>query len=173
MTDNHTNFKAWYVETLDILYAHEAAGFPILMITFPLLERYLTNKVCSSSSSKYDDLFLIFPELGNTETAKVFWNVYRDSLLHNASLSRPGRSTVPFAWITSDKPNISIEPDGNFLINPVDFSKRVVQTIEADFATFVGDKKLWQPPTVQSNQESNRRSGPTQVGSSNWINRKL
>lgn len=174
MTENRTNFEVWYKESLAILYDREEAGFPILMITFPLLDRYLAKVVSSGQQPSTDDALLkIFSELNDLPTAKLFWNVSRNSLLHDVSLSRPNRrnNQTPLAWVTHDKCNISIDQDGNFWINPVDFSKRVVQTIEADFSTFEGKQKEWPLPTVQTEKES-RRSGPVQVGSVNWLSSK-
>lgn len=165
MSDNRINFISWYAETLNILYGREEAGFPILIITFPLLERYLTNKKMPDGKPNRNKALLdIFPELHDVPTAKVFWDISRNSLLHNVSLSRPhyGKGQ-PSAWITHGTGDISIDSDGNFWINPVDFSKRVVQVIEADFSTFEGEPSSWGLPIIQENAAS-YRSGPAQVG---------
>lgn len=39
MNDHGKNFKAWYVEILRSLYPQREAGFVILFVAFPLLER--------------------------------------------------------------------------------------------------------------------------------------
>ena len=41
---HHDNFRAWFSKILEGLYSVQDAGFPILMISFPLLERYLREK---------------------------------------------------------------------------------------------------------------------------------
>ena len=41
MATDRENFQAWFVKPLKKLYKNPDAGFPIMMIAFPLLERYL------------------------------------------------------------------------------------------------------------------------------------
>jgi hypothetical protein len=45
MSDHLENFRSWFVQVLEQLYQQRAAGFAITMIAFPLLERYLRQKV--------------------------------------------------------------------------------------------------------------------------------
>jgi hypothetical protein len=45
MSDSRENFDAWFVNVLESLYPRREAGFVILMIAFPLLERYLRQRV--------------------------------------------------------------------------------------------------------------------------------
>ncbi len=40
-------------------------------------------------------------------------------------------------WVSHDNPMITIE-DGTFWIHPVDFTKKVIETIQNDFKTFEG-----------------------------------
>ena len=44
MTSNIENFKSWYVQVLEMLYEHRDAGIAVLMISLPLLERYIRRK---------------------------------------------------------------------------------------------------------------------------------
>ncbi len=44
MDNNLNNFRSWYSNILHDLYSKQDAGFIILMISFPLLERYLREK---------------------------------------------------------------------------------------------------------------------------------
>ena len=44
MSGNFDNFKAWYVQVLEGLYDKRDAGIAVLMISLPLLERYLRRQ---------------------------------------------------------------------------------------------------------------------------------
>ncbi len=41
MNTDLANFRAWYVDTLNQLYPRRESGIAVLMLSFPLLERYL------------------------------------------------------------------------------------------------------------------------------------
>ena len=152
MASDLENFKDWYVKTLLKLYPERYSGFPILMIAFPILERYLRNKNGIShkdnklSDGCMDDLRNMFPVLHATEVARKFWNVFRNGILHQVTLSRENRNGVrmPEGWLSHDiNSAIVIESDGSFLIHPVLFTKQIVDIIENDFGTFEkGSTKL-------------------------------
>lgn len=156
MSEHFDNFKSWYIATLERLYPHRDAGFAMLMITFPLLERYLRKKVELSPKDNLSDLFYaelasLFPVLSNNSTAKDFWQVYRNGLLHEVTLSRQNRSgnEMPLGRVSHDKPMVSIE-DGSFWIHPVDFTKKVIEAIQNDFKTFEGvEDSISKLPKVQ------------------------
>ena len=44
MKDNHNNFVRWFEEPLSNLYKNPHAGFAILILSLPILERYLREK---------------------------------------------------------------------------------------------------------------------------------
>lgn len=145
MNAHRDNFYAWYKKVLDLLYPHQDAGFAILLIAFPLLERYLRQRTGLTSDQPlsdafFDELVRLFPPLTTATTARNFWQIYRNGLLHEITLSRQARrgTPMPVGWVSYDKPLITIESDGSIWINPVDFSKHVMAKIEADFATFEG-----------------------------------
>ncbi len=145
MNMHRANFDAWYKGVVDLLYPQRDAGFAILLITFPLLERYLRQRTGLTSDQTltdefYNHLTQLFPELKTSAIAKSFWQVYRNGLLHEIALSRQTHkgTVLPTGWVSHDKPLITIEVDGSMWLNPVEFSQRVVATIEADFATFEG-----------------------------------
>lgn len=144
MNENFDNFSSWYKAILEHLYPCRNAGFAILMIAFPLLERYLRKKFKLSpkdnlSDSCYAELALIFPVLSNASTAREFWQVYRNGLLHEVTLSQQNRNEkeMPVGRVSHDKPMITFK-DGSFWIHPVDFTKKVIETIQNDFKTFEG-----------------------------------
>lgn len=143
MNAHSANFDAWYKKVLDLLYPHRDAGFAILLIAFPLLERYLRQRTGLTSDQSltdpfFDELVRLFPTLKTATMARNFWQIYRNGLLHEITLSRQARSgtPMPVGWVSHDKPLITIETDGSIWINPVEFAKHVIATIEADFATF-------------------------------------
>ena len=144
MASDFDNFKAWYTDTLEKLYPYRNSGFGILMIVFPLLERYLRHKNGLShkdnlSDGCMDELRRIFPVLPTIEAARKFWNIFRNGILHQVTLSRENRSgtLMPEGWLSHDiNSAINIESDGSFLINPVHFAKHIINKIESDFATF-------------------------------------
>jgi hypothetical protein len=140
---NHQNFKDWYANVLEGLYANGNAGFPIMMIAFPLLERYLREKSGSYEEVKLNDEFFlrfkeIFPEVGSKENAVDFWQAYRHGILHQGAVSQKKRKGVrlPSGWLSHDFGVIVVDDDGNFCVHPVKFAKRVIQVIEKDFTTF-------------------------------------
>lgn len=156
MNTHCDNFKAWYKKPLELLYPDRDAGFAILLIAFPLLERFLRKKKGLTSSqdlsnSFFDELATMFPVLGSGVTARQFWQIYRNGLLHEVTLSRQNRggTAMPTGWLSHDKPMVSVESGGDVWVNPVDFAKRVIAVIEADFGTFEGSPTVSDLPTVK------------------------
>jgi hypothetical protein len=142
-------FKKWYVEILNGLYPNRDAGFALLMIVFPLLERYLRGKhsiPLGGSIGKGGEagLLIIFPELKTKRNAGAFWKVYRHGLLHQVTLFTKNivGSSLPACRITHDIPiEIAIEADGTYTLNPVLFAKKVIELILSDFDTFKNEQK--------------------------------
>jgi hypothetical protein len=140
------NFRAWYVKILESLYPTRDAGIAALMITMPLLERYLRQKNGRTPEQELDGacmetLRAIFPALPDVATARSFWAVYRHGFLHQATLSlrtRRGAALPPGSLTHDTSVPIAIAADGSFELHPVFFSREVVAAIERDFAVFVG-----------------------------------
>lgn len=153
MSGNFDNFKAWYVQILEGLYEKRDAGIAVLMISLPLLERYLRRKHKLAPAENMTDaamggLCAMFPALGSVTQARAFWNVYRNGFLHQATVSRntKGGASLPDGWLTHDIAEpIRVEHDESFTVNPVQFSKVIVDTISGDFAAFEADA----PPLPQ------------------------
>jgi hypothetical protein len=150
--DNHReNFKSWYVDILAGLYDNREAGFVILMVAFPLLERYLREKSGVHEDNLnpkfYQELFHIFPELKSENVARQFWKVYRNSLLHQVTTCDK-KHNLPLGWVSNDFATIVIDESGNFLVHPSKFAKRIVAIIEDDFITFEGCHSVNHPLPV-------------------------
>ncbi len=150
------NFRDWYVESLKVLFPLRKAGFPILMVSFPLLERYLRQRVGlpghdALNDAFFDSLVSVVGELKDRKTARIFWTAYRHGLLHEVTLSRETRrgSTLPVAWLSHDVSLFSIDENGDYWLQPVLFAARVLETIESDFGTFEKGSRAINPfPTV-------------------------
>jgi len=144
MNCHKKNFDVWYKAILEDLYSNRNAGFVILMVAFPLLERYLREKSGvhdeNLNNSFYNELSSVFPELKSAKDANYFWNVYRNGLLHQVTFSQKNRQGIkmPDGWVSNDVTTISIDNNGNFWVHPSEFAKRIIDTIEKDFSTFEG-----------------------------------
>jgi hypothetical protein len=146
IADDAANFKAWYVDVLHGLYKIEGAGIPVLMISMPLLERYLRQKnriapADALTDASMRDLCVMFPALPSVDIARQFWNVYRHGFLHQATLSTVSHrgANLPVGWLTYNRSAaVSIESNGSFCVEPRLFAQTVVAAIQADFPTFAG-----------------------------------
>lgn len=131
-SDNRRNFEAWFSSQVKTLIRDRDAGFVIVMVTFPLLERYLRQKSLSNpKTNKFKDALLgILPELGNRANAELFWRNYRNNLLHKVALSEESHG------LSQDKPILEVCANGKVWLNPHLFAERVLATIRNDFDTF-------------------------------------
>jgi len=149
------NFEFWYKAILEGLYSNSNAGFVILMVAFPLLERYLREK-SGVHDGKLNDIFhnklaSVFPELKSQKDARHFWHVYRNGLLHQVTFSQKNRQGIkmPDGWVSNDGAAVSLDSNSDFWVHPSNFAKRVIDTIEKDFATFEAQHSSGYPlPTV-------------------------
>src|SRR5207249_8734898 len=95
MNNNLHNYECWFKGVVRHLYNDVNAGFAILMIAIPLLERYLRQKSGAFegdlNDAFYREFLAVFPSLANISEAKDFWQVYRNGLLHQVTLSRANR----------------------------------------------------------------------------------
>jgi hypothetical protein len=146
MNTNRQNFECWYKKPLAMLYPDRDCGFVILLVAFPLLERYLRHKSGSMDQKLkppfYHELGKLFPML-KPDIRGRFWDIYRNGLLHQiVPRSR--------ASLSHDKAVIEFENDGTISIHPVEFAQRVIEAIESDFATFEGpSSSATRLPTVK------------------------
>lgn len=146
MASNYENYQSWFVFQLRKLFSEQDAGFVILMVAFPLLERYIRQKIKlppdqSLNDFFYKELVVLFPVLQDDQVAKWFWNIYRNGILHQVTLSQEDRkgTPLPIGWI-SQKYHVpmKIESNGSLWIHPVLFAQQVLHAVESDFSTFEG-----------------------------------
>ena len=130
------NFDNWFVNTLKVLQQGEHTGFCILILAFPLLERYLRGKhSCagnSLSTAAKDDLH---PLLGvPKDKTEAFWELYRHGLLHQATF-KTNAAKAAGAEISGSGVVVSYENDV-FTVDPTEFSNRVIDIISGDFEPY-------------------------------------
>jgi phage terminase large subunit GpA-like protein len=80
MSSNREKFEAWYVRVLENLYDNRDAGIAVLIVSLPLMERYLRRKYRLASDADMtvtamDGLRALFPALGTADQARKFWSV--------------------------------------------------------------------------------------------------
>jgi len=158
MAENYENFVKWFKEPLQGLYDNDHAGFVILMISLPILERYLRQKSevyeGKLNPNFYSAFLKMFPSVKDEGIVKRFWDVYRNGLLHQATLK--AGDTILGAAVHGGAQDI--EFDGNvFTVSAIKFSRIVVETIEKDFPTFEGGGSPKHPRSQIS--DSTGRSG--------------
>jgi hypothetical protein len=150
MSDSRENFDAWFVNVLESLYPRREAGFVILMIAFPLLERYLRQRVGLPAEDDrlttnfYDELRKLFPKLRDSDQARAFWQIYRNGLLHQGTFSQ---KRIIYGLASHDiSDTIYIDQNkGIFCVHPVLFARQVLEQIRNDFATYEGASSVAPP----------------------------
>lgn len=140
---NFEQFQRWYVEPIRQLQENPSAGFPILLITLPLLERYVRNlcdwRKVSFGKPCCSKLAIIIPELQDEDIAGKFWTVFRHGLLHQVTMNQKHDGDTVYSELTRDEPSLVYhESHSAFSLNPLWFSNKVIMLIEKDFDTFVG-----------------------------------
>ena len=146
MNENRANFEKWFKGPLNTLYKNIDAGFIIVIISLPILERYLRQKSRLYEKTKYSRDFYkefmeIFPSVTSITTARKFWRIYRHGLLHQATLKKESSVMTVTAGVHDSASEITYSYDSNgeqFVVSPKKFSERVISTIESDFDTYEG-----------------------------------
>ena len=138
--DPRVRFHLWYRDVLEKMFDDRNAGFAILMIALPLLERYAFGKTGRRADGKLRELekrviMGLFTEIKHPSQVGLLWKAYRHGLLHQVTLFS-GRT--PIGWVNHDIPN-ALEINGKrMVIHPVKFAQKVLEVIENDFETFCG-----------------------------------
>lgn len=156
-----STFQKWFVEILEEL-SRMRAGFPIMLIALPILERYL-REVSGNAEDNLDDDFYrslieILPEVRSIDQAKLFWHTYRNGLLHQLTFSlrdRKGKAMPP-ACITFDQEvAIVVLDQGQFSVNPILFSQRVTAEILDNYEQMAGNQSPNHPKPFVFNPTTN------------------
>ena len=135
-------FNEWFRNILENLFENRNAGLIVAMVAFPLLERLLREKSGTHEDVRLNERFFvelrkIFPELVDDATAGRFWHTYRNGLLHQVTISLQPKGGIKSkgAYLSYDVEKLEIH-DGRFILNPINFAKRVIEEIENNFPTF-------------------------------------
>jgi len=140
-----STFRTWFMEPLEVLYEMQA-GFPIMLVILPILERFLREVSGVAEGSLDDDFFDVlielFPALKSRDLARRFWQTYRNGLLHQLSFSlrdRRGRA-MPSACITFDQEEaVLVHEEDQVSVNPISFGKLVTEVILDDYEVMAGE----------------------------------
>lgn len=143
-SSSRENFELWFGKPLTTLMADKHSGFAVVMIAFPILERYLRaiSKAEPNSPPFNQALLSVLPELADAKNANLFWAIYRHGILHNVALSRETHG------LSHTKPVVEVWPNGKVWMNPTLFATRVLDTIRKDFSRFEVGVPLPQPQQV-------------------------
>jgi hypothetical protein len=167
VNSNYNNFQSWFVLPLKKLFSEKDSGFIILMVIFPILERYLRQKIRLPTDQAlnpefYKELVKLFPILQDDQVARQFWQIYRNGILHEVTLSQMDRkkTPMPIGWISPKyQAAVAIESDESLWINPIVFAQRIIQIIETDFSTFEGPNSLTSQLPVVVDLINTQKSG--------------
>ena len=157
MTTSQDNFHKWFVSPLEALNEDEHAAFVVLMVAFPLLERYLREKSGVGEGALTDhfyDKFYKIIRAPSRDRVPDLWHSYRNGLLHQATFSKKKRNgrVMPASFITSAVSLIEYDSDnGSFYVNPKTFSEKIITEIQDNFDVFEGMSSENHPlPQVRS-----------------------
>ena len=165
MKMDETQFRKWYVEILEDLYQKEA-GFPIMLIALPILERYLREET-GIGENTLDDRFFngligVFQEIKEINKAKQFWHTYRNGLLHQVtfSLRNMKNQTMPPSCIRfdQDEPVVYDEND-RVSVNPILFAKKIVDKVLANYKCMNGSRSPNHPIPYTFSDEKHSQMG--------------
>jgi len=156
MSADQEQFFKWFEQPIKALQPVGDHAFGILILCFPLLERYLREtsgcREDNLTDKFYEDLRVIFPELGTVNDAKKFWHVYRHGLLHQGAFSAATNKKVimPFGAISGEKARISYDvTTDTYYVNPIEFSNAVLNFIRDDLRTLAAKGAVNnEPPSV-------------------------
>jgi hypothetical protein len=141
MSNYQKHFNIWFKDIIESQYNTSNAGFVILMITFPLLERFIRSKrkipykqALEEKSSFFEELTIMFPALKENKRAKEFWTVYRHGILHQATFSVQDnkKNILPNGWLSGDTDAVEFHSDDSFWVNPAKFAQIVINAIEEE-----------------------------------------
>jgi len=136
-------FFSYFEDPIKILQKTPNCALGVVILCFPLLERYLRETSgCKQdkplNDKFFEDLRVILPALNSLVQAKQFWQVYRNGLLHQGAFSAADRkgTIMPYGVITGDTPALGYESTTDtFYVNPKLFSDAVLDFIREDLAT--------------------------------------
>ena len=177
MNNADTDFKKWFVESLEPLRRNGDAGFIFVMVAFPLLERYLRNKSGTPEGENlgtkfFEKLADVLPMIADRRND--FWHCYRNGLLHQVAFPKAkpvwDKKKKTRIWVDLPPSGISGHDErpvyfndefGAFILNPIAFFDHVKKTILDDFVVYEGKDSSTKYPQPQVFSPSTARPGIT------------
>lgn len=172
------NFQKWYENIITGLFSNPDSGFAILMMVFPILERYVANlRTTKKTEQKLteEDYQQISTLLTITKCeAKALWSLFRNRILHQLTIRLQHKcspepcticnNTITFyGKLSSGCQNaVTIEQDNSnstekiISINPPLFAKKILNKIGEDFSIFIGnnDQHIFPSVTQRTNEKT-------------------
>ncbi|HLX64481.1 MAG TPA: hypothetical protein VKX17_24620 [Planctomycetota bacterium] len=139
---------AWYIEPLRAMNVGRQ-GFLILMVLFPLYEKYLRIKEGMGDEGfgkgkPVIDRIRKELEFATIDEAFGFWQDIRNGLLHRAI------PKAVYYKLGLQVPGPAIEScPGGFLINPFELRDRILSIIEADMSIWDNDSTVQLPESYE------------------------
>ena len=144
-------FRRRFKEPVELLITQKHAGFALMMIALPILERLLRGRSHLKDESLtdpfYKELLNVFPALEDLRGARAFWQCFRHGILHQAtfSLKRAGSDNKVFSGVIGIEELsghvVTLHRSGDpehivCIVDPVAFTRTVLAEVECDFETF-------------------------------------
>ena len=143
-------FRRRFKEPVELLITRKHSGFALMMITLPLLERFLRGRSHLKDAVRLTELFhteflKIFPALRDVNGAKAFWQCFRHGILHQATFSLKRADGAGFSGVVGFEelsgPAVAIQRSGDpehivCIVDPVAFARTVLAEVESDLETF-------------------------------------
>jgi hypothetical protein len=143
-------FRRRFKEPVELLIARKHSGFALMMITLPLLERFLRGRSHLKGAARLTELFHIeffkvFPALGDVNGARAFWQCFRHGILHQATFSLKRADGAGFSGVIGFEElsgrAIALQRSGDpehivCTVDPVAFARIVLAEVESDLETF-------------------------------------
>jgi hypothetical protein len=140
--------------------ANPDGAFAVMMLTLPLAERYFREKVGIGDATLNSAFHLEFANAFNIneQISRDFWQVYRNGLMHQATLSKVNRNgiTMPRGLMTlktaATPHSINFDSTTNeFAVLPKELSEEVIKIIRNDFLTFESQGNVRNPAPIVLN----------------------
>lgn len=152
-----TDFEIWFEHPIQAMNADPNGAFAVMMLTLPLAERYFREKAGIGDAVLNSAFHIEFAQAFNIteQISKDFWQVYRNGLMHQATLSKVNRNgiTMPRGCMTlktaATPQSINFDSGTNeFAVLPKEFSEEVINIIRRDFPTFESQGNVKHPAPI-------------------------
>ena len=153
------NFRQWFKEPIDLLAVREHTGFALMMVALPILERFLRGR-CGLKDKRlatpfYGELLKVFPTLKDVKGARLFWQSFRNGILHHATFSlKRAEGLADFSGVVGFQKlsgsAVMLRRSGNpehltCVVDPIAFARVVLAEVDSDLETFISADSVKHP----------------------------